>query len=83
MANSDVNDPFTFEDDLETTMHEIGHILGFSGYAIYNWRNPENGEPYAQPTESSFFRGKTTTILKTPKVLEYAKEYYSKENIYF
>lgn len=47
MAYTDINDPFTFEDDLETTLHEIAHILGFSGYAIYNWRNPETGEPYA------------------------------------
>ena len=32
-----------FEKIFETTIHEMIHIMGFSGNAIKNWNNPETG----------------------------------------
>lgn len=53
---------------LETTVHEITHILGFSNQMIQYFRDPSTGSPYAAPTITKTIRTINTTYLTTPKV---------------
>lgn len=77
--------PRFFEDNLETTLHEIVHILGFSGSMIQYWWNTATNARYMNTTslilETRTIRNLSTTILKTPKVTQTAKEYYNCTNL--
>lgn len=49
MTSVDVNSNMDFENMLETTLHELVHVLGFSNFLYYTWVD-ENGSFYSSPT---------------------------------
>lgn len=69
------------EDEFETTLHEIFHILGFSSWMYSYWYNPLTNSAYGTGankvyTNGKVYRGLTTSILHSPNLLNFAKEYY-------
>ncbi|EGR31368.1 leishmanolysin family protein, putative, partial [Ichthyophthirius multifiliis] len=75
-------DPEVFENDLETTVHEILHVLGFSGSAMYYWIDPDTGKPYGPNNKEKLqkikiYRGKQTALLTSKNVLEVTRKYYN------
>ena len=70
------------EDQLETTLHEIFHILGFSSWVYQYWYDPITNSAYGTGANRIFengltYRGLTTSILTSPNLLKYAREYYN------
>ncbi|KRX04456.1 Insulin-like growth factor binding protein, N-terminal [Pseudocohnilembus persalinus] len=69
-----------FEDQLETTIHELTHILGFSGGMMDQFTNPATGNTYAadgiDPYVTQTIRGISTNVLTTPNVVQTAKDHY-------
>ncbi|EAR98422.1 leishmanolysin family protein (macronuclear) [Tetrahymena thermophila SB210] len=64
-----------FQDLVGIVIHEMTHVLGFSGSDIANWVDA-NKKPHVNPTVQQTVRGMKTTFVKTPNVLEFAKKYY-------
>ena len=66
-----------FEDDLETTIHEIIHILGFSSRLMPFWINPETDEIYGKDLNKILkiqkIRGFDTALLSSKNVLQAAR----------
>lgn len=48
----------TFESMVLTMIHEIMHIMGWSGGAMSYWRDSETGNGYANPKKTVTLRGK-------------------------
>ncbi|EGR30431.1 leishmanolysin family protein, putative [Ichthyophthirius multifiliis] len=79
-------DAESFENDLETTIHEILHILGFSGFQMQFWINPQTGQYYgqyglSQITKIVIYRGLPTTLVMTKNILQTARKYYACPNM--
>ncbi|EGR32543.1 leishmanolysin family protein, putative [Ichthyophthirius multifiliis] len=58
-------DAASFENDLETSIHEILHVLGFSSNAARFWINPDTGKSYGTTfktklQKTNIYRGKKT-----------------------
>ena len=71
-----------FEDDLETTIHEILHVLGFSSNSAQFWIDPATNDFYGKSNVSKIIktiniRGKPTIILFSENVLKTARKYYN------
>ncbi|KAL4452842.1 hypothetical protein ABPG74_002407 [Tetrahymena malaccensis] len=75
LANS-----FYFQDLVGIVIHEITHVLGFSGNDIANWVDSKKW-PYVNPIVEQTVRGLKTKFLRTPNVLEFAKKYYGCKTI--
>ncbi|EGR30430.1 leishmanolysin family protein, putative [Ichthyophthirius multifiliis] len=76
------DDNESFENDLETTVHEIIHILGFSGFQMPFWINPQTGQYYgqyglSQITKIVIYRSLPTTLVMTKNILQTARKYYA------
>lgn len=77
MNLKDRND-YEFEDNLETTIHEILHVLGFSGGAMKFWIDPSTGKPYTRDLIiNKTIRGLKTPILTSKNVVEVTRKYYN------
>ncbi|EGR26904.1 leishmanolysin family protein, putative [Ichthyophthirius multifiliis] len=79
---SQQDDHESFENDLEVTIHELLHILGFSGFQMQFWINPETGQYYGQYglpkiTKTVIYRGLPTKIVFTKNILLTARKYYA------
>ncbi|EGR27298.1 leishmanolysin family protein, putative [Ichthyophthirius multifiliis] len=79
---TDSGDAAIFENDLETTIHEILHILGFSVYAMQFWIDPDTGKSYGtnfndKLLKTKNYRGIQTTILVSKNVVEVTRKYYN------
>ncbi|EGR26877.1 leishmanolysin family protein, putative [Ichthyophthirius multifiliis] len=79
---SKINNPIIFKRDLETTIHEIFHILGFSVYAMKYWIDPDTGKPYGtnykdKLLKTKIYRGRQTSILISKNVAEVTRKYYN------
>jgi len=61
---------------MQIVIHEMTHVLGFSGSDIQYWVDA-NKKAYTAPTTSASIRGLPTTLLATPNVLAYARTYYA------
>ncbi|EGR33996.1 leishmanolysin family protein, putative [Ichthyophthirius multifiliis] len=75
-------DPESFENDLETTIHEILHVVGFSANAMYYWINPETNEPFKILYKNKlqkvyYYRGIKTALLTSKNVVEVTKKYFN------
>lgn len=65
----------SFESQVDTTIHELTHVLGFSDGWFKYFRL--NGQPYTNPiTTVANRRSGRKTLLTTPNVLKYAREYF-------
>lgn len=62
-------------------LHEIIHVLGFSGGSIQYWLDTSVGALYGADTSkittTQTIRGFSTTVLKSPNVLATARKYYN------
>ena len=59
-------------------MHQLTHILGFSGYMFGSFiDNNGNKQPYNKIVTSSNVNGKHVQMIKTPKVLSIARNYFN------
>jgi hypothetical protein len=50
----DLNTNQDFEELLDTTIHEIIHVLGFSSYFVDLFIDPSTGDYYSDQSEVSF-----------------------------
>ncbi|EGR28962.1 leishmanolysin family protein, putative [Ichthyophthirius multifiliis] len=76
------DDNESFENDVETTVHEIIHILGFSGFQMQLWIDPDTGKYYGQYglhkiTRDVIYRGLKTQIVFSKNILLTARKYYN------
>jgi proprotein convertase subtilisin/kexin type 5 len=64
----------SFEDKMQTVIHEIFHVLGFSN-SLYQYYHKDDGSSYlsSELTLASSIRDKTVTLFKTPTVLSKAR----------
>lgn len=46
MTNLDLDSNLEFENNFETTIHEITHVLGFASYLYPYYINPNTGVAY-------------------------------------
>jgi proprotein convertase subtilisin/kexin type 5 len=74
---------FEFDRNLEITIHEVTHVLGFSGSAMQNWFQPGTTTMYGAAgvntivTSGTTVRGiSTTNVLSSPNVLQVARDHY-------
>ncbi|EGR33972.1 leishmanolysin family protein, putative, partial [Ichthyophthirius multifiliis] len=65
-----------FKDLLQTVIHEITHILGFTYSDIPKWIT-SNKNHHNEPTIQQKLRGIDTIFLKTPHVLTFARKYFN------
>ncbi|EGR33551.1 leishmanolysin family protein, putative [Ichthyophthirius multifiliis] len=70
-----------FQSDLETTIHEILHILGFNGFQMQFWINPKTGQYYGKSGVNQIikvvtFRGLPTKIVQTKNIVLTARKYF-------
>ncbi|KRX06120.1 Insulin-like growth factor binding protein, N-terminal [Pseudocohnilembus persalinus] len=73
-----------FYQNLQATIHELTHILGFSKNLIQYWINPETNQSYGsgnEPIISQTIRSISTQILTTENVQEAAKKHYACESL--
>ncbi|EGR32308.1 leishmanolysin family protein, putative [Ichthyophthirius multifiliis] len=70
------DDPIEFNNLIEIVIHEITHILGFSYTDIPRWVTTDK-TPHIKPTFKKNLRGIDTLFLRTPKVLEFARQYFN------
>ena len=65
----------SYEDRMQTVIHEIFHILGFSN-SLYQYFHKDSGAAYlsSEITSTASVRGKTVTLFKTPTVLSKARD---------
>ncbi|EGR28964.1 leishmanolysin family protein, putative [Ichthyophthirius multifiliis] len=76
------DDNESFENDLETIVHEILHVLGFSGFQMQLWIDPDTGKYYGQYglpkiTRDVIIRGLKTSIVYSKNILLTARKYYN------
>ncbi|EGR33995.1 leishmanolysin family protein, putative [Ichthyophthirius multifiliis] len=76
------DNPKTFNNNLDITIHEILHIIGFSGNAIKYWIDPKTNKPYnkrqlkkIQITKT--YRNIKTTLLATRNVVKVTRKYFN------
>lgn len=78
---SDLFNPRKFKEVLYTSLHEITHVLGFSGSMIQYWWNTVTKARYSNNTqgilETVIYRNLSTNILKTPKVAQTARDHFN------
>ncbi|EGR27371.1 leishmanolysin family protein, putative [Ichthyophthirius multifiliis] len=72
----------TFQNDLETTIHEIMHIIGFSTHIMQYWIDPETNKPYKESFQQKLlkektYQGKQSFILTSKNVIEVTRKYYN------
>lgn len=63
-----------FEGLVDTTIHEITHVLGFSSYFIDKFLDPATGNKYTDKSRiffNSTFLDKPATYLKSPAILDF------------
>ena len=69
-----------FENIFEVTIHEMFHVFGVSGSALNYWINPSNPSAFSGKPNisgSKTIRGKTTSYLTTPNLVNLAKTHYN------
>eukprot|EP00825_Cyclidium_porcatum_P003294 TRINITY_DN1152_c0_g1_i4.p1 TRINITY_DN1152_c0_g1~~TRINITY_DN1152_c0_g1_i4.p1 ORF type:complete len:1226 (-),score=102.03 TRINITY_DN1152_c0_g1_i4:99-3776(-) len=77
MNDLDLTDTLEFKNYVQTSIHEITHVLGFSSSLYSYWRDRTNSfSTYSGLTSTITLRGMTTTLLKSPTILSFAKSYY-------
>jgi len=65
------------------TLHELIHVLGFSGPSMEYWINPATGSSYGSAdlglikSSATTIRSLSTTSLMSANVLKTAKKYYN------
>ena len=77
VVNSYYFNNMDFETQLITMIHEVTHLLGFSN-SLYSYYKKDDGSSYFyhEVTEEITIRGTTKTILKTPNLLQKAREVF-------
>ncbi|EGR33805.1 leishmanolysin family protein, putative, partial [Ichthyophthirius multifiliis] len=76
------DNPVVFNNDLEITIHEIIHIVGFSANAMYYWMNPKTNKRYGKEYKKDLQIEKTirkikTVFLTSKNVVEVTRKYYN------
>ncbi|EGR34496.1 leishmanolysin family protein, putative, partial [Ichthyophthirius multifiliis] len=80
--NKSIANKNSFQEDLQTTIHEILHVLGFSGGGMYFWIDPNTGQYYGNEFKTKLFitktyRGKKTILLTSKNIVEVTRKYYN------
>ncbi|EGR29170.1 leishmanolysin family protein, putative [Ichthyophthirius multifiliis] len=75
LVNLDMTDSIAFDDLFQIVVHEMTHILGFTGTSIANWVTTD-GQPHVDPIITQEIRGINTKLLATPNVLKFARDYF-------
>ncbi|EGR33968.1 leishmanolysin family protein, putative [Ichthyophthirius multifiliis] len=75
-----------FENRVETTIHEMLHVLGFSQFSMPYWIDPSTKSFYGQTFRDKILtqrtiRNLTTDILYSQNVLQTTRKYYDCENL--
>ncbi|EGR27277.1 leishmanolysin family protein, putative [Ichthyophthirius multifiliis] len=73
---------FRFKSRIETTVHETLHVLGFSGFAMQYWIDPNTKVPYGSTgvtkiTSTQTIRTFSTNIVSSPNILKTSRKYFS------
>ncbi|KAL4438373.1 hypothetical protein ABPG74_009412 [Tetrahymena malaccensis] len=84
IANIDFDESSTqsFQDNFSTSLHEILHILGFSGKSIQYWIDPDTNQPYGEINEHKILtrerRWQVDDVLKisTKNILRVSRNHY-------
>lgn len=67
---------------MHTLIHELIHVLGFSGGMISYWKNINNNLlPHIDPLYVGTIRGIQTYVLATPKIKELVRAYYGSSDL--
>ncbi|EAR98413.2 leishmanolysin family protein (macronuclear) [Tetrahymena thermophila SB210] len=80
LRNYQFSNPIVFNDLVQIVTHEITHVLGFSGNDVQYWVNSAK-QPHVNPTSVQLIRGLNSTVLQTPNVQAYARQYYGCPNL--
>ncbi|KAL4478294.1 hypothetical protein ABPG72_009530 [Tetrahymena utriculariae] len=80
LRNYEFANPIVFNDLVEIVTHEITHVLGFSGNDVQYWVNSAK-QPHTDPTSVQAIRGLNATVIQTPNVQAYARQYYGCQNL--
>ena len=67
-----------FQANVETTLHELTHVLGFTNQLFKSFRD-KNGNVYEKPLRYFEREGKARTLIATPKVIEVCKKHFGCE----
>lgn len=70
------------ESHFSTIVHEFYHIFGFNNFLFDYWKKPDGSSyPIDEIVETIEIRGTKKMILKTPNVLEKAREFFACESL--
>lgn len=75
-----------FEDYYEIALHETTHVLGFSGWGMQYWIDPETGSYYLDNVskitlKKTVFGVDNVIVLKSKNVLQTARDYYKCDSL--
>jgi len=73
------NDDLGFDDHVETVIHELFHVLGFSGDMVNYFRTKDGKRirpDYNDYITTKTIRGFETNLLRSPYVKKYNREYF-------
>ncbi|EAR98414.2 leishmanolysin family protein (macronuclear) [Tetrahymena thermophila SB210] len=76
LRSYDFNNTIVFNELIQIVTHEITHVLGFSGNDVQYWVDSTTKKPHVNPISVQLIRGFNSTVLQTPNVQAYARQYY-------